>query len=297
MLTLIFGRVRNRDSAAVGSRTGWGWAGVVALAGFYGDGGTGHENVYFVIDGSGTDASRDVGEGVFVAGLVGDLGIEFFDVSAGGGVIDVAPGIFGVAGEALEFFLGQAAAYGQAVHGDVVLEQSFERVLIGEVIELRAVHAIGNDQNDFAAGEAAVVKQGGCGMDGVVESLGGAGAGLDGNGLLRFADTFGMGGRCGDVGNRACGGWTAVAFDIFQIGPELVEVAAESVAGIKVEVESADQGFVVGADTCGNGAERGGHLGRVLGFEVVVDEDDEREREGFGGEDVDGLLDVLIEHT
>ena len=33
----------------------------------------------------------------------------------------------------------------------------------------------------------------------------------------------------------------------------------------------------------------------VFGFQIVVDEDDEGEREGFLGEDVDGLFDVVVE--
>jgi hypothetical protein len=86
-----------------------------------------------------------------------------------------------------------------------------------------------------------------------------------------------------------------VILNILELGPEFVEIAREGFAGIKVEVETAHQGFVVGADSSSDGAERGGHLGGVLGLEVVIDEDDERKRESFGGEDVDGLFDVLVE--
>ena len=122
------------------------------------------------------DGAGHVGERVFVAGFLGDLRVELFDFGAVSGVVDVAAGIVGIAGEALEFAFGEAVADSQAVDGDVVEKQGLQRVLIGEAIELRAVYAVGNDEDDFAAGQAAVVEQFGGGVDGVVEGFAGAGA-------------------------------------------------------------------------------------------------------------------------
>ncbi len=132
--------------------------GVVALASFYGYGGAGYLDFYFVVGGGGTGASRDVGECVFVAGFFGDLRIEFFDAGAGGGVVDVAARIVRVVDQAGELVLGDAVADCQAIDRNIVVQESLERVLIGEVIELGAVHTVGNDEDNFAAGEAAVVE-------------------------------------------------------------------------------------------------------------------------------------------
>ena len=79
--------------------------------------------------------ARDIGQRVFVAGFFGDLGVELFDRGAGGGVVDVAAGIVGVAGEARKFVFGEAVADGEAVDGDVVAQEGLDRVLIGEAIE------------------------------------------------------------------------------------------------------------------------------------------------------------------
>src|SRR5271170_464169 len=108
----------------------WGRAGVIALAGLYGYGGAVHANFYLVVAHGGVGAAGNIGQGIFMAGFLGDLGIEFFDVGAGGGVIDVAAGVVRIVGQALEFFLGQAAADREAVDGDVVVEEGLEGILI-----------------------------------------------------------------------------------------------------------------------------------------------------------------------
>ena len=47
----------------------------------------------------------------------------------------------------------------------------------------------------------------------------------------------------------------------------------------------------------GDGAKRGGHLSGLFGFQVVVDEDDERKWEGLCGEDIHGLFHVVVEYA
>jgi len=131
---------------------------VVALAGFYGYGGAGYMDFYFVKGGSGTGASRDIGECVFVAGFFGDLRIELFDAGAGRGVVDVPARIVGITDQPGEFVFDDAVADGEAVHRNIVVQKCLEGVLIGEAIELGTVHTVGNDENYFAAGEAAVVE-------------------------------------------------------------------------------------------------------------------------------------------
>src|ERR1700729_2427550 len=93
------------------------------------------------------------------------------------------------------------------------------------------------------------------------------------------------------------GGWAGLVLDAFQINPELFQVARKRVTGVEVEVEAANHGFVVGADTRGNGPERRSPLSGLFGFQVVVDEDDERKREGFCGEDVHGLFHIVVEYA
>ena len=85
--------------------------------------------------------------------------------------------------------------------------------------------------------------------------------------------------------------------DAYEIGPDFVEIAGEFVLRMKVEIETADEDFIGGTDATGDGAESRRHLCGVFGSEVVVNENDEREREGFLGEDIDGLLDVVVENV
>ena len=141
------------------------------MTGFYGDSGPGDADFNFVISSVRPDTSRDISQRVFVAGLFGDLGIELFDVGAGGRVINVAAGIVGIVDQAREFVFREAAADRQAVDRDVVVEKGSERVLVGDVVELGSVYAVRNDEDNFTAGQAAVVKKDGGGMDGVVERL------------------------------------------------------------------------------------------------------------------------------
>src|ERR1700730_4050941 len=104
-----------------------------------------------------------------------------------------------------------------------------------------------------------------------------------------------MAGRRRDIRHWASRRRAAVIFRVLEISPKFVEIAGETVAWIEVEVEAAYHGFVVGADAAGDSAEGRRHLGGLLGFDVVVDKNNEGEREGFDGEDVDGLLDIIVE--
>ena len=154
-----------------GSRSG---TSVIALTGFYGDSRPRDADLNFVIRSFGPDTSRDISQRVFVAGFFGDLRIELFDVGASGRVINVAPGIVGIVDQAREFVFGEAASDRQAVDRNVVVKKGSQRVLVGDVVELWSVYAIGNDEDHFAAAEAAVVKKDGGGVDGVVKGFGGS---------------------------------------------------------------------------------------------------------------------------
>src|SRR6267378_2434486 len=73
-------------------------------------------------------AARIVAQGVLVAGLFGDAGVEIFERIAFGGVEDVAAGIVGVGLETGEFALIETTADSEAVDGDAIAEEFFDRV-------------------------------------------------------------------------------------------------------------------------------------------------------------------------
>src|ERR1700687_5055644 len=120
---------------------------VVAPAGLDGDGSSCRANFYLVVSRVAVVASGHVGQGVLMAGLFRDLGIESFQGAASRGVVDVAAGVARVIDEAGKFARGNAAADGQAVDGDVVVEEGFKGAGVSVVVELATVHAIG-DQED-----------------------------------------------------------------------------------------------------------------------------------------------------
>src|SRR6201984_2020557 len=66
---------------------------------------------------------------------------------------------------------------------------------------------------------------------------------------------------------------------------------------MKVHVEAADESFVIAAEAAEDGGEAGLNLLGVFGFEVVVEQDDNRERESFRGEKFEALFDVVIENA
>lgn len=82
-----------------------------------------------------------------------------------------------------------------------------------------------------------------------------------------------------------------------QLGEEFILVACEALAGMKVAVEAADESFVIAAEAAENGGEAGLDLLRVFGFEVIIEQDDDGEREGFRGEKFQALFDVIIENA
>jgi hypothetical protein len=131
---------------------------VVAPAGLDGDGSSCGANFYPVVSRVAVVALGHVGQGVLVAGLFRDLGIEPFHGTASRGVVDVAARVAPVIDEAGKFARGNDADDGQAVDGDVVVKEGIEGVGVGEVVELGAVHAIGDQEDDLAATCSAIMK-------------------------------------------------------------------------------------------------------------------------------------------
>src|SRR5258708_16500186 len=141
---------------------------VVAPAGLDGDGSSCGADFHLVVSRVAVVAAGHVGQGVLVAGLFCDLGIEPFHGTASGGVVDVAAGVACVIDETGKLAGGNATADGQAVDGDIVVKESIDGVCVGVVVELRAVHAIGDQEDDLAATCSTLMKQLVGGMAGLV---------------------------------------------------------------------------------------------------------------------------------
>src|SRR6266436_3905830 len=113
-------------------------------------------------------------------------------------------------------------------------------------------------------------------MHGVVQGFGWAGPKVSRRRLGRFAHAERMGRRRGNEGDWAGGRRAAVVLSVLQFGPQLIEIAGESLAWIERQVEAADEGFVAGTDSGGYGAQSGSHLCGILRFQVIVDENHQR---------------------
>lgn len=79
-----------------------------------------------------------------------------------------------------------------------------------------------------------------------------------------------------------------------KFGEEFILIAGKTFAGMKITVETADEGFVIVAEAGNDGRQAGFDLLGVFGLEIVVEEDDDGERECFGGEKFEALFDVVI---
>ena len=82
-----------------------------------------------------------------------------------------------------------------------------------------------------------------------------------------------------------------------EFGDQFILVTGETLARVKVGVEAADEGFIVGTESGNDRGKAGFELLGVLGFQIVVEEDDGRKRESFCGEKLDTLLDVVVENA
>jgi len=132
-------------------------------------------------------------------------------------------------------------------------------------------------------------------MDRVIESFGWAGSMVSWRRLGRFTHAERMARWRSNEGNGASGRRAAVVLSVHQVGPQLVEISCESLAWIERQVEAADKCFVARTDSAGDCAQSGSHLCGVLRFQIVVDENDHRERKGFRSENFGGLFDVIVE--
>ena len=80
-----------------------------------------------------------------------------------------------------------------------------------------------------------------------------------------------------------------------EFGEQFVLIAGEPFAGMEVGVETADEGFIVGAEAGDDRREAGLDLLGVLGLEIVVQEDYGGEGKCFSGEVFEALLNVVVE--
>ncbi len=175
------------------------------------------------------------------------------------------------------------------------MKEGPESVAVCMAVELGPVQAIGDQKDDLAAIGSAIMKQLSGGMDGVIKSFGWAGPQVSRRRLGWFAHAERMARWRRNERDGASSRRAAVFLGVLQVRPELVEVAAESFRWIERQVETADEGFVAGTDSGGDGSQSGSHLCGILRFQIVVDEDNQRERKGFSSENFDGLVDFIVE--
>ncbi len=152
----------------------------------------------------------------------------------------------------------------QAVYGYIVVEQSLKSVGIRAAVKLRPVKTIGDQKDDLAAAGSAIMKQLSGGMHGIVKGFSWAGPKVSRRCLGRFAHAERMARRRGNEGDWAGGRRPAVVLSVLQFGPQLIEIAGESLAWLERQVEAADEGFVAGTDSGSDGAQTGGHLCGVI---------------------------------
>ncbi len=74
-------------------------------------------------------------------------------------------------------------------------------------------------------------------------------------------------------------------------------VGGKSIAGMEKLIEAADEGFVFQAQPSNHGVEALANFLRVFLFEVVVQQDDHRQRKGFRGKNIDLLLHIIFKHA
>lgn len=236
---------------------------------------------------------------VLVAGLFGDAGIELLEGVAFGAEVNIAAGILGIADQAGEFAIEVAAAGGDGVDGDVGAKQSSESFVVFVGVELGAVLAIADEQDYFAAITGAVFEEFGGGIDGVVEGLSGLPFDrLEARGIHRSTRSGLVVDRRaieGTAGRRSGGG--RGDFGTAKFGDKFVLIPGETLTFVEGLVEAADEGFVIGAEAADDGTKTGLDLAGVFGLEVIVNENDQRERESLDGEVENLLFDIVLKHA
>src|SRR5215472_381434 len=276
-------------------------SGVVALAGANVEALAADPDLHQVVILRAVVAPRVVTQRVLVAGLFGHAGVEFLKRVALHRVVHVAAGVVRIGLQAREFAFEVAAAHADAVDRDVIAKQLFHRIVVGVSVGF-AIVAIGDQEDDLAAVAAAVFQQLRRLINGVVQSFGGSRAENDrAAGSRRCARTgyrLPVDGRTAREyaarGGRGRRSPAIVDARAAQFGQQLVLVVRESFAGVKVGVKAADERFVVDAQTGDDGREARFHLPGILGFEVIVEQNDGGERKRLGGKILQALLHVVV---
>lgn len=248
-------------------------------------------------------AARVVAERVLVAGLFGDAGIKTFKRIAFGGVEGVAAGVVRVGLQARKFAVQKTTADTETINRNTVAEKVLNGVAVSVAIGF-AVLAVGDQENHFAAIAAAVLEELGGFVDGVIEGFVGSFAENHGGGRgWRSAGTDGGLSVDGGAGIGTAGvrrgnvGAIGAEAGAVKLGEKLVLIASEAFAGMEIAVEAADEGFVIGAESGDDGRKAGFNLLSIFGLEIVIEEDNDGERESFGGKEFEALFDVVVENA
>src|SRR5260221_1614023 len=237
-------------------------------------------------------------QGVLVAGLFRDARIKFREGVLPGAVVNVAASIARVADQAVELSLKVGTARGYAVDADFLAQQLRLGFVIAVSVELRAVLAVGNQEDDLAAFAAvAILQQVGRLKQSVVKRLRGLALDrLEAGGIRRRP-------RCRDATDgrpikRTSGrshGRLRRETGALQLSEQIILVPGETLPFVEKLIEAADEGFVAGAEAADDRRQAGLHLLLVFAFQVVVNQDDQGKRHGLNGKTPNLLLHVVFQ--
>jgi hypothetical protein len=78
---------------------------------------------------------------------------------------------------------------------------------------------------------------------------------------------------------------------------QLVGITGKPLTWIKLQVETAHENLVARGDPSCNRPEARGYLFGFNGFQIVINENNQRERESLGSKNIDRLFNLVIEYA
>lgn len=275
-------------------------AGVIAIARRHVEAGTADADFDGVIIAGLVLVARREGKRVLVARFFGDLGVKAVEIFFPSGVESVAARLDGVAVGLAEAVLKNGFARDgmgnrDRINGNVGFEEETQS-FVESVLIVAGIAAVGNEENNFATVAAPALQHLTGGEDGIIERVvvRGACGTVERNALAgrkRLAVDDGAGGGGIGVDRRRMGG----DFKAFELSEQGIVVGGKirNLIGIGRVLHQGH--FISRAESGGNGDEAFLNFLCLFIGEVVVDEDDGRERKGIRVEEDDLLFGAILE--